>query len=32
MLESFEITLGVTLAVLALATFAVMIWTDLRVD
>jgi hypothetical protein len=31
-LESLEIVFGVTVAVLAMAVFAVMIWANLRVD
>ena len=32
MLEALEITFGATVAVLALAAFAVMIWANLRID
>jgi hypothetical protein len=31
-LEALQITFGATVAVLALATFAVMIWANLRID
>ena len=32
MLEALEITFGALVAVLALVTFGVMIWANLRVD